>query len=220
MSRSRSEPRQLADLPFAGALTRHEGGLAEGALYDTVHFDHASFEDPQASGARFLECAFTQAAVQGGRLRRARFTGAWFRDVRMTLTDIAESQWTDVTFVSGAWAGLQAFGMKMDRAVLSGCKLDSVNFRDAELTGVIFRDCVLREVDFGGAKLSRTAFAGCRLTRVDVSRASLDRVDLRGSELGLTVGPQPLRGAIITSAQLASIAPVLADALGIVVDDG
>ena len=55
---------------------------------------------------------------------------------------------------------------------------------------------------------------------MDFSRATLDQVDLRGSELGLIVGPEPLRGAIITSGQLSAIAPMLADSLGIVVDDG
>jgi uncharacterized protein YjbI with pentapeptide repeats len=75
-------------------------------------------------------------------------------------------------------------------------------------------------VDFGGATLARTAFTASRLSGVDFSRARLDRVDLRGSELGLIVGPDPLRGAIISTGQLAALAPVLAESLGIVVDDG
>jgi Pentapeptide repeats (9 copies) len=89
-----------------------------------------------------------------------------------------------------------------------------VNFREAKITGVTFTDCLLRNVDFAEARLSRRVFAGCKLSGTDFSRASLDRVDLRGSELGLIVGPDPLRGAIISSGQLAAIAPVLAGALG------
>jgi len=212
-------PRELADLPYAAALTPHSGGLEAHAEYDTVHFDRAGFDDPDASGARFLECAFTGTSVQGGRMRRARFTGAWLKDLRMTLTDIAETRWSDTTLIGSSVAGVQAFGARLERVVFAGCKLDSVNFRDAELTGVTFTDCLLRDVDFAGATLRRTVFAGSRLTGVDFSRASLDTVDLRGSELGLIVGPSPLRGAIITSGQLAAIAPVLADSLGIVVDD-
>lgn len=89
-----------------------------------------------------------------------------------------------------------------------------------KLAEVSFTDCLLRDVDFSGASLRRASFAGSRLTGVDISRARLDRVDLRGAELGLVVGADSLRGAIITSGQLAAIAPVLADSLGIVVDDG
>jgi uncharacterized protein YjbI with pentapeptide repeats len=215
-----SEPRELADLPFAGALVPHAGGLAEDAVYDTVHFEATDFDGPQASSARFLECAFTRVTLQGGRLRRCRFTDVWLKDIRMTLTDLAETQWADATFSGGSLAGLEAFGTRLDRVVFAGCKLDSVNFRDAELTGVTFRDCLLRDVDFGGATLRRTAFSGSRLTGVDVSRATLDQVDLRGAELGLIIGPDALRGAIISSGQLATIAPMLAQTLGIVVDDG
>ena len=55
---------------------------------------------------------------------------------------------------------------------------------------------------------------------MDFSRPALDQVDLRGSGLGLIVGPEPLRGAIVSTGQLTAIAPVLAGSLGIVVDDG
>jgi uncharacterized protein YjbI with pentapeptide repeats len=213
-----SGPRELADLPYADALTPHEGGLATHAEYDTVHFDRASFDEADASGSRFLECAFTAVSIHAGRLRRARFIGSWLKDLRMTLSDIAETQWTDSTFAGGSVAGVQAFGARLERVVFAGCKLDSVNFRDAELTGVTFTDCLLRDVDFAGATLRRTVFAGCRLTGVDFSRSSLDQVDLRGSELGLIVGPNPLRGAIISSGQLGAIAPMLAESLGITVE--
>jgi uncharacterized protein YjbI with pentapeptide repeats len=213
-------PTDIADLPYSAHLTGHEGGLADGGDYDTVHFDQVSFEDEDASSARFLECAFTRVAVQGGRFRRTRFSDVWLKDVRMALPDLAETQWTDATFLGGVVAGVQAFSARLNRVVFAGCKLDSVNFRDCGLTEVTFTDCLLRDVDFGGARLARTVFTGCRLTGVDFSKASLDRVDLRGSELGLIVGPDPLRGAIISSGQLAAIAPVLAEALGIVVDDG
>jgi uncharacterized protein YjbI with pentapeptide repeats len=213
-------PRQLADLPYADSLTAHEGGLRERTEYDSVHFDRARFEDPDASGARFLECAFTGVSVQDGRLRRARFIDVWLKDLRMTLSDIAETQWADATLAGGSVAGVQAFGARLDRVVFAGCKLDSVNFRDASLTAVTFTDCLLRDVDFAGATLTRTAFAGCRLTGVDFSRTIMKQVDLRGSDLGLIVGPDPLRGAIISTGQLTAIAPMLADSLGITVEDG
>lgn len=213
-------PKDISELPYAAVLAPHQGGLADGGDYDTVHFDQVTFTDENASGARFLECALTRVTIAGGRFRRARFSGSWLKDVRMTLPDLAETGWDQTTVAGGVIAGVQAFGSVWNQAVLSGCKLDSVNLRDARLTRVRFQDCLLRDVDFGGATLKQTTFTGCTLTGVDFSRAKLDRVDLRGSELGLIVGPEPLRGAIVSTAQLAAIAPVLAEALGIVVDDG
>jgi uncharacterized protein YjbI with pentapeptide repeats len=75
-------------------------------------------------------------------------------------------------------------------------------------------------VDFTGATLTRTSFTGCRLAATTLTRTTLDRVDLRGAELGITTDATSLRGAIVTSEQLAAMAPVLAESLGIVVDDG
>jgi uncharacterized protein YjbI with pentapeptide repeats len=213
----RAWPRELADLPYAAALT--PGGLDGRAEYDTVHFDRADLDDTDASGARFLECAFTGMSVQGGRFRRSRFIDAWLEGARMVLSDFAETQWTDVTFINGTMAGVQAFGSRLDRVVFAGCKLDSVNFRDAVLMDVTFDGCLLRQVDFGGATLTRVTFTNTRLEKTDFSRVTLEDVDLRGAELDITITPDSLRGAIVTSAQLMAAAPLLAEALGIVVKD-
>ncbi len=116
-------------------------------------------------------------------------------------------------------AGVEAFGAKLRRVTFRGCKLDSVNFRDAALTEVTFDNCDLRDVDFAGATLTRAAFPGSRLTRTDFSQARMDKTDLRGAELGVIIGQDSLRGAIIAAAQLVYLAPVLAETMGITVSD-
>jgi len=214
------EPRELADLPYAAALRPHEGRLCADEQYDSVHFDRLAFDDATAMNARFIECALTQVSFQAGQLRRARFTDVWLRDVAMMTTDLAETSWQDVSFAGAVIAGAEAFGAQLRRVTFTDCKLDSVNLRDAALTDVRFRNCLLRDVDFSGAKLTRTAFTGSRLDKTDFSRVTLDDVDLRGAELGITITPDSLRGAIITSAQLMAAAPLLAETLGITVADG
>lgn len=210
---------ELADLPFAAALTPHPGALAPGGEYDSAHFDGLAVDAAAAPGCRFLECAFTHVVFQGGQLRRARFTDVWLRDVRLLGTGLAESAWTGSVLTESALAGVEAFGVQLRKVVLRGCKLDSVNLRGAALTDVTFRNCLLREVDFSGAALTRTAFPGCRLTGTTFTQVSMDAVDLRGAELGITVDPGSLRGAIVTAAQLTDMAALLADSLGIVVKD-
>lgn len=209
---------ELADLPYAAALRPLAGGLDPDERYDSVHFDKLDLSDPSAANASFLECAFTHVSVQGGRLRRARFSDVWLRDVRLTAIDLAETNWLDGTFIGGVVAGATVFGAQLRRVAFRGCKLDSVNFRGAGLIEVTFEDCLLRHVDFANATLTRTAFPGSRLEQVDLTGVTLDHVDLRGAELGLVIGPDSLRGAIISTAQLAQVAPVIAESLGIVVD--
>ncbi len=210
---------ELADLPFAAALTRHDGDLDAELDYDTVLFERAEFDDPQGPNARFLDCAFRQVSISDGRMPRASLRGVWLRDVRFTGTLLAESGWQDVTVIGSSLAGVQLFGAELRRVVFSGCKLDSVNLRAARLTGVTFDRCVLRDVDCGGATLTRCAFPGSELTRVDFSKVRMEQTDLRGASLGIVIDSDSLRGAIISSAQLAIAAPVLAETLGIVVDD-
>jgi uncharacterized protein YjbI with pentapeptide repeats len=211
--------RELADLPFAAVLRPVEGPLEPDEDYDCAHFDQVSFDGPTGPNSRFLECAFTGVSVQGGQLRRARFTDVWMREVRLTGTGLAETAWVNTTFTGSVVAGAEAFGCLLRQVVFRGCKLDSVNFRHAVLTGVTFDNCLLRNVDFTGASLTRTSFPQSRLTATDFTGVTLDTVDLRGAELGITVDPGSLRGATVTTAQLADMAALLAEGLGIIVAD-
>ena len=210
---------ELADLPFAAALVPHQGTLLPDEEYDSAHFGTLTLDDADLSGSRFLECAFTQVSFRGGQLRRARFTDVWLRDVRLTATGLAESAWSGAVITGSVFAGVDAFGARLRKVTLRGCKLDSVNFRGAALTEVVFDNCLLREVDFTGASLTRTAFPDCTLAGTDFTKVTMDAVDLRGAELGITVDPGSLHGAIVTSGQLAAMAALLAESLGITVRD-
>ena len=212
-------PPELTDLPFAAHLTPPEGDLAPRGDYDCVLFEGAEFDEPNAAGARFLECAFSKVAIAGGKLQRARLRDVWMRDVRLTGTNVSESEWLDVTVLGCALAGAQLFGTELRRVTFSGCKLDSVNFRGARLHEVRFDGCVLRDADFADAQLTRCAFGGSQLARTDFSRARMEGTDLRNAELGIVIDAQSLRGAIISTGQLVALAPVLAETLGLTVAD-
>ncbi|MGH3421238.1 MAG: pentapeptide repeat-containing protein [Streptosporangiaceae bacterium] len=208
---------RLADLPYVSALTPHQGDLAANEDYEGAHFDKLEFDAPRAPGSRFLECAFTQVTVQDGRLRRARFNDVWLRGVRLTATELSDSNWIEATIIGSVAAGVVAHGSRLRRVTFRGCKLHGVNFRAATLTEVTFEDCMLREVDFGGATLRRCQFPGSQLHETDFSQVTLDKVDLRGAELGIIITPGALSGATITPVQLSELAPLLAEHAGITV---
>jgi uncharacterized protein YjbI with pentapeptide repeats len=211
---------QLADLPFAAALARAPASLAAGEQYDGVHFDRGELAGADGSGASFLECALTGVTLEGCRLTSARFADVWLQDVRLISAGLARTSWRDVTFTGAVIAGAEAFGSLLRRVRFDRCKLDSVNFRDCDLTDVTFDNCVLRNVDFSSARLTRVTFPGSRLAATTLVKVALDRVDLRGAaELGLTVDPAALGGAIVSTAQLLELAPLLADSIGIIVSD-
>jgi uncharacterized protein YjbI with pentapeptide repeats len=211
-------PRELGDLPYAGYLEPLRGELETEGVYDTLHADEREFLEPRAGGARFVECAFTSVAFEGGGMRRARFTDVWCHSTRWVGTDLAESSWMDVSLVSGMLAGAQAFGSTLRRVTFSHCKLDSVNWRSAALREVRFVDCLLRDVDFGEATLTDVSFPGSTLDGVRLRGARLGSVDLRGAaSLGIADGVEALRGAVIDHGQLLDLAPAFAQALGVTV---
>ena len=211
--------RTLADLPFAAALTRSPAALAAGEQYDGVHFDQAELTGADGSGSHFLECALTRLTLSDCRLTQAQFADVWLQDVRLISTGLARTSWRDVTFTGAVIAGAEAFGSLLRRVRFDRCKLDSVNFRDCDLTEVTFDNCVLRNVDFSSSRLTRVAFPDSKLVATTLVKVTLDRVDLRGAELGLTVDPAALGGAIMSTAQLLDLAPLLADSIGIIVKD-
>jgi uncharacterized protein YjbI with pentapeptide repeats len=223
-------PQTLGDLQFAAELSALPGDDGGGELeidgdYDRVLFSGRSFTDTDAGGARFTECAFTGGGLDGGRLRKARLSDVWFGETRLVAVDLAESSLTDTWFSGCVFAGVQAFSCAGRRVLFRGCKLDSVNFRDSKLTDVDFEDCVLRDVDFGSAKLVRVRFPGCQFANVDFTKATCSSVDLRGARLGtadtpgIKAGYASLSGTRIDSVQLMTLAPLLADHLGIKVTD-
>jgi uncharacterized protein YjbI with pentapeptide repeats len=230
-------PNALDDLPFAAQLRpfggdddtaggqRDDAELEPEGDYDRLRFS-GLFTDADATGARFTECAFAGgAALDGGRLRRARMSDIWFGETRLVAADLAESSLTDAWFSGCVLAGVQAFSCVGRRVLLRGCKLDSVNFRDAKLTDVTFEDCVLRDVDFGSARLLRVRFPGSTLVNTEFTHATCREVDLRGARLGtpdtpgIKGGYASLAGVQIDMPQLMTIAPLLASHLGIVVSD-
>ncbi|MFF5261582.1 pentapeptide repeat-containing protein [Actinomadura viridis] len=212
-------PTELGELPFAEWLAPHDGAWLPGGDHDTVLFDGIRVQDAQAPGSRFLDCAFTGATLEGCGLRNGRFINVWAHETRLVGTDLTRSEWQDCALLGSVAAAVPLAGARLDRVVIRGCKLDGVNFRDGVLTDVTFEDCLLREVDFGGAALTRTSFPGSQLTETRLVGATLEEADLRGARLGVVIDPGSLRGAVVSPDQLPALAPLLADALGITVED-
>lgn len=188
--------------------------------YDTVLFDGRTFDAIDAGNALFIGCTFSAVTLNGGTYRRSRFNDVSLRGVRAVGADLAETDWLDAKVHTSAFSGVEAFSVRWRRVVLQGCKLDSVNFRAAKFTDVVFEDCVLRDVDWAGAALDTVRFPGSALHRVRFDKATMADVDFRrAAELDVADGYTSLRGAIVDSGQLMSMASALAAALGIMVED-
>ncbi len=206
--------------PGLPALERFEGGgLEPDGDYDGLEFRETDLTGENGAGARFMDCALTGCALDGTRLSRARVLDSVLAGVRGVGTNLAEATLRDVEVTDARLGGTQLHGAVLERVLIRGGKIDFLNLRSARLKDVVFEGCVLVEPDFGGARLERVEFVDCALKGADLTGATLVDVDLRGAvPLEIARGVDRLAGAVISTAQLLDLAPVLAAASGIRVE--
>ncbi|MGW0943804.1 pentapeptide repeat-containing protein [Streptomyces sp. NPDC002623] len=201
-------------------LEPYDGGVLEpDGDYDGVEFGETDLAGQDGAGARFMDCALTECVLDGTGLKSARVLDSVLTGVRGVGTDLAGASLRDVEIVDARLGGTQMYGAVLERVLIRGGKIDFLNLRQARLRDVVFQGCVLVEPDFGGARLERVEFVDCALKAADFTAATLTDVDLRGAvELGIAAGVDRLAGAVISTAQLLDLAPVLAGQLGIRVE--
>lgn len=180
----------------------------------------ASLQDEdisQFAGKSFTanELRLTKIDATEAKLERTSFSDTELLNSELIATVFSESSWRRVLVKKSRCSGIQLQTSTLKDVAFVDCKLNMANFRFAKLTNVCFEDCVLDEADFYAAQLINVAFQNCSLVKTQFSDATLKQVDLRTSDINDLLGVSSLKGAIIDSIQLVSLAPVLANQLGI-----
>ena len=175
------------------------------------------FAEARAAGGRFMRSRLDRAVLTGARLRS------------LALIDVVAPGCE----ASGAdWTGARLRRVQIEGARLAGsCSPRPRRTTSCSATaGSSWRPSLrrLRDVRLRAAATSTRrssardaggALRGLPAARADFSGATLARVDLRGSELDPVGDVAGLRGAMIDAVQLAGLAPMLARAAGLRVDD-
>jgi uncharacterized protein YjbI with pentapeptide repeats len=162
----------------------------ESVVLDKVTLTAAHFERINARDIILKRSEASSSSFSNGAINRALFDNC-----RMTGVDFNKTNLHDVVFRS--------------------CKLDMANFRFSDLRRVQFIDCSFVESDFIGALFYNVSFESCVLERTNFNQVTCKQLDLRTSDLYEISGWASLKGAIIDGVQLASVAPYLAQELGI-----
>lgn len=155
--------------------------------------------DVRSEGSRLIECAVLDPVVE-----------RWAAD---------ESTWRQVRVADGRIGSLLLTGARVDDATLSGMRIGYLDLRSAAVTDLVVSNSRIDTLDLTGGQLTRATFRDCLIGEVLISHARLAEVDLRGAEIGHLEGVSGLRGTTIGSDQLLALAPLLAEALGVVVSD-
>ncbi|WP_246235915.1 pentapeptide repeat-containing protein [Streptomyces boluensis] len=218
-SRPAVKPARRPELRLPPLRPYGEGELTPDGDYDGLIFEGTDLSAAEGPGARFLDCALEDCALDGTVLRNARFLDSRLSGVRGVGTDLSGAALRDVELVDARLGGAQLHGAVLERVLISGGKVDFLNLRAAKLRDVVFEGVVLDEPDFGGASLERVTFHDCTLRAADLTGVRLKDVDLRGAaRIDIARGVDRLAGAVISPAQLLDLAPVFAAAVGVRVE--
>lgn len=161
---------------------------------------------------RFAGLSVTELDLRSARLREVELD-----QVNLPVVRAARSQWRDVR-VSGRLGSVEAYEAQWRSVHFVGCKLSFVNLRGAELLDVAFTGCVVEELDLLDARARRVRLEDSRVGHLSLREGELRDVDLRGAELESIDGVRHLRGVTVSPGQLTLMAPLLAEALGILVE--
>ncbi|MDH2444976.1 pentapeptide repeat-containing protein [Amnibacterium sp. CER49] len=198
------EDAEAADLRAGARLeaVRIEGGAAAGDL----------------GGLVLDDCAVLGLDADGAALDGARILGTRLERIAAARLRAARSTWRDVELAGSRMGAAELFDADWTRVDVSGCRIDYLNLSGATLQDVRFTDCVLGDLDLRASTITRLALPGCRIGTLSIAGATLTDADLRGAELEGVDGAEHLRGAIVDGAQLDRLAPLLAAAIGLVVE--
>lgn len=188
--------------------------------YDAVELRGLDLTGLDAPDVRFLGCGLYDCRLDDAVLARARLAECVVTGLQANRVELVSSSWRTVVVSDCRFGALLAPASTLTRVRVIGGKLDLVNLRGARLSEVRFEECRLGEVDVGAAQLRRVSFVGCQVDRLVLSGSRLEEVDVSTSELHRVDGVESLSGAVISTAQLAELAPAFAAHLGVRVGSG
>jgi len=190
------------------------GGVAK---WDGVRIEGTPVEVADVQSLAFFDCDLTGLSLAGSRLalRLVDCTG--------TALDLANATFDSLEISSTALSDSRLVGARLGGelrdAVLRDCQLDLASLRMTRLVRVELHGCSLVEADAYAASFDSVLLSGCDLTAADMTAATFARSEMERCDLQGLKGIEALRGVHIPLADLLPIAPLLADALGIVVTD-
>lgn len=166
----------------------------------------------------------TESAIAAASVDRLDLTGAVVSDAVLEQPSVTEliardGTWRTVVVRGGRIGSLDLSRGRWDAVVLDGVRIEYVSAGSATLRDIEVSDCRITTWDAPGARIERLRFARTRIDEVDTREMQAVDLDLRGLDALSFTDVRALRGATLSTAQVAEHAASLAAALGIDVRD-
>jgi uncharacterized protein YjbI with pentapeptide repeats len=193
--------------------------LTDNGVYLSMAFDGLDLSNRDAVAPEIDECRYADVSFSQTKLHRALIRDATFDRCDMANLRARDCLLSRATVSASRMTGLSWLDGTIRDVAFANCRIDLASFRSSRFKDVVFTDCRMEQADFGEADLRGARFEGCDLTGGQFSGAQLAGTRFSDCVLAGIGGVTSLRGAIIKGADALALTYILADALGIKIED-
>lgn len=193
--------------------------LVDGGVYLALAFAGLDMSGREAMDAEVDQCLYRDVNLSRVSLRRGAIRDAVFERCDLANVRARDGAMSRIAVRSSRMTGFSWLAGDLRDVTFDDCRIDLASFAGSKLSHVVFTGCRLEQADFGGADLSRARFERCDLTGARFSEARMAGTRLSGCDLTGISGVTSLRGSFIDSTDALALVAVLANALGITLED-
>ena len=206
--------------PDLGRL--REGGadeLTAGEMVEDLELVEADLSGADLSALSLLSCRFSEIFANDTDLAAARLVDCRLERLSSTYLHSPRSTWRTVELFDSRIGAWELYDADVESVLVEECRLGFTNLAGTAVRDLLIRGTRIDELDLSGIDAQRVRFEDCRVGTLRLHGGSLSDVDLRGLEMTVVSGVGSLTGATVSSGQLTELAPLLAQHLGLRVED-
>jgi uncharacterized protein YjbI with pentapeptide repeats len=190
------------------------------ALKDELEIEDTELLEVDWAGRVATSISVNTVVIIKSDFTAAKLPNTTFMDVRLEKCQLAGTViegggLNRVEIISAQASGLTITQSRLKDVLFKDCHLNLANFRFTNFKNVIFENCILTEADFAYSQMDQVSFQNCQLNDTEFSGVKFQKVDLRTSSIEKIKGVAYLKGVTIDNLQLITLAPLLAQELGL-----
>ena len=193
--------------------------LAAGEMVEDLRLAEADLSGAGLSAISLLSCRFSEVFADDTDLTAARLVDCRLERLSSTYLHSPRSTWRAVELTGSRIGAWEIYDADLESVLIEDCRLGFANLAGTTLRDVLIRSTRLDELDLSGIEAERVRFEDCQVGTLRLRGGSLSDVDLRGLEMRMVSGVDSLGGATVSGEQLTELAPLLAQHLGLRVED-
>ena len=193
--------------------------LAAGEMAEDLRLAEADLSGAGLSAISLLSCRFSEVFADDTDLTAARLVDCRLERLSSTYLHSPRSTWRAVELTGSRIGAWEIYDADLESVLIEDCRLGFANLAGTTLRDILIRSTRIDELDLSGIEAERVRFEDCRVGTLRLRGGSLSDVDLRGLEMRVVSGVSSLAGATISGEQLTELAPLLAQHLGLRVED-